>query len=198
MLHAVGHSVAQRKCHGRYRLASACRHRQRINTFGFFAASQTFGKYFPTILVHFIFRIRPFLYVFFQLSEQSFHTVITAARQLIRLHEAFRIQIVRVYKAGIKHPRPRGGGKATSRGSRCRRGLGQFAGPVAPVRLNTTSQPPFYSSVKCGVAGLIRPFVAHIRQSAVMAYHAHGGLPEAGIRALNRAGRRMVDLRPAV
>ena len=198
MFHAVGHSVAQRKCHGRYRLASACRHRQRINTFGFFAASQTFGKYFPTILVHFIFRIRPFLYVFFQLSEQSFHTVITAARQLIRLHEAFRIQTVRVYKAGIKHPRPRGGGKATSRGSRCRRGLGQFAGPVVFVRLNAAHQPFFYSSVKCSVAGLVCSIITQVRQSAVMAYHAHGGLPEASFRALHRAGRRMVDLRPAV
>ena len=30
-----------------------------------------------------------------------------------------------------------------------------------------------------------------------MAYHAHGGLPEAGFRALHRAGRRMVNLGPA-
>ena len=113
--HPVLHRMAQREGQGRHRLSTAGGNRQGIDAAFPLSFLQTGIQDLAAEAVQFRCRCLPFCDIRLQAPKER-QDIVVPTPPSVSLHELLRIQEIRVYQAGVEHPRPEGSLQPVLRG----------------------------------------------------------------------------------
>ena len=190
---AVVQRMTEGKGHGADRLAAACGDCQRIKSLRLLPRLHKLPQDLRTSLIQRFAGIPPFRSILLQPPHQNRQCFAAFSVHGTILHEAFRIQPVRVHEAGIEHVRVKK--RSLRRSQRRPRTAGGHADLIAKgcVWFDFDAGTSFQSAKEGRTLRRIHPAAA-IRQTAVMAGDAECRRALAALLRLQRARRGMIHL----